>query len=656
MELSDQIILWLEKHNPLLSMQRLDHLTPLTSFKEVKVFDCTDVLIIEGVDTLIPPLRGLKVLMIEDDLSKIAALLQQADFAPHENLFLSTRSKEQLYPILKQFVFKKIQYQGNLREVSSAMDEITMSFSEYRDLGEVILPNILGNLLHIHSYIDGRDLGELLTNEEAIICGNGLSLKRGISEIKQMKKRPIIFSVGSSLPVLLEEGIIPDFFAIIDPSPPKELYSCLKDISIPIFYQNRASKEILHLHQGTKIFMGSSRGWQIEDALIHELKRESFSFDAGWHAGNFGAHIALAMGCAKITLVGIDGVAKAGEAAPLEKEGKFTRSDLYYGMDFFTFLLENFPERTICHYTEGFSFKGALIVDKLEVKGKSCEIKLPKALEFEQQKVKSILHCYFDHSMLESCEELMSQKELNKLFSAALLAELSLEPLTQHFCLPIWEIWKNLLENSQDVLSKITFIYTLLKRFSAKTGKIGDAFYLFGKREGSYKRIDANGVVREQGAYFNGLAEGLFSTYTEKGKLLVTQEMSEGLRHGKYQVFDGKELVREGQFYEGLAHGRHLCYHREKIVDDIMYDRGNKCGVHKIYTDNGVKVEEIHYREGDFFDRTKYDENGSKVYSGIWKDGLFEEIGYQKGMELFRRLGKLVGKKLVFEGDHELIH
>ena len=655
MELSDTALLWLEKHNPLLLRERLDQIGCLNSPKEIKVYPSTEVLIVRGVDVSLTLLEGIEVLLIEDDLSKIAAFLHQKDFLPHQKLFLSTSSKEQLYPIIRKFAFKNIQYYGQLQEIQAAVDGMKMSYSEYRDLGLHIIPNILANLLHIDSYIDGRDLSKLLIDEEAIICGNGLSLKKGIEEIKQQKNRPLIFSVGSSLPVLLEAGIIPDFFVVIDPSPPVELYKCLKQISIPIFYQNRASKEILHLHQGPKIFMGSCHGWQIEDVLMQELERENFSFDGGWHAGNFGAHVALALGCSKITLVGMDGIAKGLEESSLKVEGKSTRGDLYYGMDFFSLLLEYFPGRTICHYTFGFSFEGATLVDHLEVKGKLSEIKLPLPKKVDQEKVKDAIDRMFDHQMLESLGNFMStikqEGALANVSAACLLAELSLEPLYQHFCLPMWEIWKNVIENSKDILSQITFTYQLLKPFCEKTGRVGSLFYLFGKREGFFKRVDANGVVRAQGNYFNGLSCGVFTHYDESGRLRACQPMKEGLRDGKYQVYDGGVLVREGEFKQGLSHGKHLCYIQGKIVDEISYSEGAKTGVHKVYSDCGVKVEEIEYKEGDRFDRKKFDENGSIVYSGTWKGDEFEEVGYDNEIKMFTRLGKMVDKKLVFKED-----
>ena len=294
------------------------------------------------------------MLLVENDQARIFSFLSRDEFIPNENLFLATSEKEQIYPIIKKLVFKKVQYEGNLSTIASYVDGMHMSFSEYRDLGEKILPNILANLLHNSKYIDGRDLLGFLEGEEAVVCGSGISLEKGIEEIKKRKKRPYIFSVGSSLPVLVNEGIIPDFFVIIDSSPPLSLYECLKGLSIPIFYQNRASKDLLFLHTGVKIFMGSSRGWKIEDSLMREMGRENFSFDAGCHAGNFGAHIALALGCKKVLLLGMDGIAKEGEEVSLKKMKR--RQEVIFIMEwiFLKPYKSNFPIKDCYIIQKGF--------------------------------------------------------------------------------------------------------------------------------------------------------------------------------------------------------------------------------------------------------------------------------------------------------------
>ena len=647
MRLTNEAYSWLEKSNPLLLFNLSESDVVLNERKKVLLFDEAEVLIIRGVDSFEYENaleKGLMVCLVEENDGKIATFLQSELFTPHPRLFLSKSDKEQIYPILKRFVFKKIQYEGYLSEVASFVDGMQMSFAEYKELGKDVLPNILLNLLHIKEYIDGKELEGLLLGEEVIVCGSGISLPSAMEEIKKMKHRPYIFSVGSALPLLLAEGIIPDFTAVIDHDPSMEGYNCLEHVSIPLFYQNRASKEVLFKHRGIKIFMGSSKGWQIEDALMHDLGRESFAFDAGLHAGNFGAHTALALGCKKIILAGMDGVSKIGERGNLLKEGKATRADLYYGMDFFANLQENFPNAEIEHYTTGFSFNGSKIVDQIQVAPKKRNLIFPEPVCVDTKRVKRVFDHYFSHDMIPLFEtffkKVKEDSSYTKLLAVCLLSEISSKPLTNHFLFPLWEVWKYLLKDGEDELAKITFFYSVLQSIKE--------FLSLLMKEGPYKRFDKQGTFREEGYIFNGKAEFERKKFDGEGMLICLEKMADGVRHGEYKVYKNEQLSREGIFVKGMPHGRHLCYYKGKVVDLQEFNYGKKCGISKIYDDYGVKREEIIYKENDLFDRIRFDELGQKIYEGIFHGDRYIEKGFMEGKEIWQREGKMVDGMIVF--------
>ncbi len=647
MRLTNEVFTWLEMSNPLLLFNVSEGDVVLQKCQKVLLFDEAEVLIIRGVDSFDYKEaleKGLMVCLVEEDDKKIATFLQSETFSPHPRLFLSKSDKEQIYPILKRFVFKKIQYEGYLSEVAAFVDGMQISFAEYKELGKDVLPNILLNLLHIKEYIDGRELEGLFLGEEVIICGSGISLQSAIEEIKKMKHRPYIFSVGSALPLLLAEGIIPDFTAVIDHDPFMEGYNCLEHVSIPLFYQNRASKEVLFKHRGTKIFMGSSKGWQIEDALMHDLGRDSFAFDAGLHAGNFGAHVALSLGCKKIILVGMDGVSKIGERGDLLKEGKATRADLYYGMDFFSMLQENFPQAEIEHYTKGFSFKGSKIVNQIHIAPKKRNLTFPKPLSMDTEQVKRVFDLYFSHDLIPLFETFFKQAKedhsYTKLLAVCLISEISSKPLYIHFLYPLWEVWKYLLKNEGDELAKITFFYSVLQSIKE--------FLNLLMKEGAYQRFDKRGTLREEGYIFNGKAEFERRKYDGEGRLILLEKMMGGVCHGECKVFKNEQLAFEGTFIKGIPHGRHLFYHKGKVVDLQEFNQGKKCGISKIYDDNGVKREEIIYKEKDLFDRIRFDEMGQKIYEGIFHGDRFIEKGFMEGKELWKREGKMIDGMMVF--------
>ncbi len=655
MKHQDKVLLWIEKMNPQLPMVD-GKSVELTTPKRITLQHDAQVLIVKGVDSVCYQEAldsGLQVLLVEENLGKIASLIQSASFTPHENLFLTTEEQSQLFPILKKFVFKKIQQVGDLEGITSYIGGLEMSFSEYRDLGQAILPNIVSNLLHTNAYIDGRDLIGSLDGEHVIVCGSGISLEGAIEEIKQMESRPYIFAAGRSLPKLLEAGITPDFFVAIDPFLVGDTFSSIKNVSIPIFYQNRVCRDLLFAHNGPKIFMGSAHGWQIESALMQEIGMDSFFFDAGYNAGNFGVHIALSLGAKKVVLVGMDGVAREGEQSISAPSGEKTRSDLLHGMDFFKTLQENFTESSIIHYTKGLSFQGACKVDKLRVKGKGRSFALGEEESYSST-AKKVIDRYFDHTMFASVQKFLEKVndtgKKQQALAASLLAEFSLEPFYLEFMLPLWEIWQYLIEDSQDVIAKISFFYRLLKNFSAKTGYDQEEFFLFGKKEGESLLFDAQGMLREKSYFYQGKQEGALERYASDGTLSVKQEMKNGVRHGEYKVYDGNQVVRSGSFVKGKPHGRQLCFNAGNIIDDVCFDHGKKCGVHKTFSVEGQMRSEISYHEGgDLFDTIHYDAQGKKEYTAIWKDGKFFETRYKDQKEITSRVGTIKGGLMVFE-------
>jgi uncharacterized Rossmann fold enzyme len=659
MQLREDVYRWLEGSNPLLLWNSFDRKKELKEPCFLQIFANTEVLILEGVDSYFYKgalEKGIKVILIEEDIEKIGTFLLDPNFSPHKNLYLSTNQREQILPILKKFAFKKVQKGGALVEVSSYIDGIFLSYSEYKDLGEQILPNILSNILHIFKYIDGRDFTNALVNEDVIVTGSGISLSKAIDEIKGMKKRPYILAVGSSLPILIDAGIIPDFYAVVDPSPPLEIYECLKDLSIPLFYQNRCSRDILFLHKGPKVFMGTSKGWEIEDALIKQIGGKNFSFDAGFNAGNFGAHIALALGAKRVFLVGMDGVSKAKETVNLKKEGFITRKDLYYGMDFFKTLKEEFSDQQMFHYTQGFAFDEDCKIVNLDVEPKKGMIKLPKEKIFDQEHIKHQIDLFFDHNMLVSLADFFNKIEKEPsmvlIYASCIEAEFSLEPFYLHFIAPLWEIWKHMLEESEEILCKLTFYYNILKKFSEKTGFLAGNFYIFGKKEGFYLLKNKNNTICEEGFYFKGELYGEFKQYGSKGELVLLASMDKGQRDGKYQIYRNSILIREGYFYKGKPDGDHLYYENGKVLDQISYSKGEKIGVHKYFDSMNRKIEEIVYKEGGFYNKFEYDQDGIVKYSGVWQGDIFYEDSYQEGQKIYSRMGKIKNGKMIFQEEN----
>lgn len=171
-----------------------------------------------------------------------------------------------------------------------------------------------------------------------------------------------------------------------------------------------------------------------------------------------------------------------------------------------------------------------------------------------------------------------------------------------------------------------------------------------GKISGTGKYFYDDGVLRYEGQWTNGIAEGHGIEFSPTGRKVYEGEWKDGSRHGKGKTFYGDGKIQyEGDFYNGYKSGQGTLY---DIEGNMIYKGGwdlNK------YNESGVE----------------YEKDGKLGYEGNWKYGLKDGAGaeYQPDGKTIKFQGTFhlnyyvdgkffdaKGKEISPEGKRTLIH
>ncbi|MBS0585464.1 MAG: DUF115 domain-containing protein [Verrucomicrobia bacterium] len=532
-------LLWFEEKNPLVALLFIS-LTKEKEFHFPKIsFSIpagTEVLYIDRVrrcfSEILPFLNaGGHVVFVEEDINRIYAFLHLEEFTPHPNLTIITKDLLAYKKIAHSYAFKKSFFVGTLRELEEAIDGIHMALSDYRLLGEEILPNMQANLLYADPFIDGRSLKDAYKGTPAVIVCSGPSLERSFTALKNIGNRALVFAAGSSMRRLEVENIPFHYGVAIDPNPP------LQKGSFPLFYQGRVSEHLLAAHKGQKIWMGNASGWPIEEWLYRQSGIEPWSFDTGWNAGTFAIEIASFLGCDPILVVGMDG----GERRDLEAGCRWADS---------LPSVKRVSELLLSDISND-SFK---------------EISL-QTTGVNKTKVLQNLLVLNDPTIREEIEKFLLLKEPTARDRLLLEMVFLDHPLYQYFLAPLWQIFRPLYEVEGDLfLQEILFYQKALAWQDKKSFAVKDGIFFRGKKEGEFIRKYPSGKTYAIERYKKGEREGKWTITSESEDLLSSVEYKEGKCHGEYTLYGRDCKRREGEYREGERVGRHKIYKEEGEV------------------------------------------------------------------------------------------
>lgn len=135
---------------------------------------------------------------------------------------------------------------------------------------DVKAKNVFTNLHYLYEGYSIEELKGILPPDiPAIIVSAGPSLNKNIMDLKKAVGRACIIATDTAMKPLLNAGIIPNLFVIIDGLKPRVLFEH-KDISkVPMVTMTGVSVESMECHKGKKFFYYS--GGNFENSMLHEL-------------------------------------------------------------------------------------------------------------------------------------------------------------------------------------------------------------------------------------------------------------------------------------------------------------------------------------------------------------------------------------------------
>lgn len=252
--------------------------------------------------------------------------------------------------------------------------------------GKSIPQNTIANL----AYVEGAKVlkgipEDVVTQIPAILVAAGPSLDKNMHVLKEAKGKAIIIAVDRAVNSLLENGIIPDFTATIDPEKSIANYENPISEEIPLLCFLEANTKILEKHKGKKIFMHQASGVA---KVFERFGHQDNVITAGGSVATATFTSLLQLGIKTIIMVGQDlaiygeqthanaamkgnKIYRTEEADRIKVRGNNggeveTREDLYQYLKWYGDVITSKTEITVVNATEGGAYIEGTKVATLE--------------------------------------------------------------------------------------------------------------------------------------------------------------------------------------------------------------------------------------------------------------------------------------------------
>ncbi|MCI8490126.1 MAG: motility associated factor glycosyltransferase family protein [Lachnospiraceae bacterium] len=191
------------------------------------------------------------------------------------------------------------------------ISDIHVSWDTVLRYANVRAVNVLANLPYLYEgYSMGELYGMLPEDIPVIIVSAGPSLNKNIMDLKKAVGKACIIATDTAMKPLLNAGIKPNLFVIVDGLKP-ELLFLHKDISkVPMVTMTAVSTEPMACHKGKKFFYYADSGF--ENEILKELGEKEGAnrmlpcLMTGGSVATSAFSLALNMGARTVILVGQD--------------------------------------------------------------------------------------------------------------------------------------------------------------------------------------------------------------------------------------------------------------------------------------------------------------------------------------------------------------
>lgn len=171
------------------------------------------------------------------------------------------------------YLFPK-QMKEVLHQVDKVYGDMIVTWNTVRRYTDVAGENLIYNMKHmLHGHNVSQLQGMLEGIIPAFVISAGPSLNKNIDELKAIGRKGCIIAVDTAIKPLLNHGIIPDFFVIVDGKKPTELMNHPLVSQIPLVTCNIVAKGIMDLHTGKKFFYASDN--PLEELIYKEARKKT---------------------------------------------------------------------------------------------------------------------------------------------------------------------------------------------------------------------------------------------------------------------------------------------------------------------------------------------------------------------------------------------
>ncbi len=187
---------------------------------------------------------------------------------------------------------------------SCAKDEL-LQYNTKRLFSSVLVKNILSNAKYLCNAYKTTQLVDVIPRDiPGIVVAAGPSLNKNIKELAHAKGRAFIVAVDTAIKPLLDAGIKPDMFMIVDGKKPLHLVEREDAKEIPLVTTLNAASEILDYHTGMKFFF--NEGFTFADTILLRSTRQWGGLESGGSVANNAFSLLHKIGLERIILVGQD--------------------------------------------------------------------------------------------------------------------------------------------------------------------------------------------------------------------------------------------------------------------------------------------------------------------------------------------------------------
>ena len=180
-----------------------------------------------------------------------------------------------------------------------------INYNTHKNFSGVLVKNVLSNLTYILDAYKTTQLIEVIPRDiPGIVVAAGPSLNKNIQDLKQAKGKAFIVAVDTAIKPLLDAGIVPDMFAIVDGEKPLSLIEREEAKEIPLVGTLCSAMEIFNYHTGMKFLF--NEGFQYAERIFCKAQMPFGDVSTGGSVATQIFSLLYKIGLKRIILVGQD--------------------------------------------------------------------------------------------------------------------------------------------------------------------------------------------------------------------------------------------------------------------------------------------------------------------------------------------------------------